>query len=129
MAPILRFLAPPNLEKNYLASHREHDNNGRSNARENTAQLGFREMRNPFSRNSMRLPGRIAGMAWYSFFARWPDGRSYDAGSTNLPNDDAARQYARLIIRDLKQRPGFSDPDLVLNVATANGKVVCSIKA
>jgi hypothetical protein len=52
-----------------------------------------------------------------------PDGASKDAGSTNLPDDDAARHYGHLIIRELKQREGRHNPNLKLVVRNGNDNV------
>jgi hypothetical protein len=40
-------------------------------------------------------------MPWYLFSVFSPDGSSREAGSTNLPDDDAARRYGHLIVREL----------------------------
>ena len=63
-------------------------------------------------------------MPWYSFTAVWPDGRSGDARTTNLPGDDAARRYARLIIRELKERADHRDPRLKMIVKDAEGAAI-----
>jgi hypothetical protein len=63
-------------------------------------------------------------MPWYSFTAVWPDGKSGDARTTNLTDHDAASRYARLIIRELKQRPEFLDPNLQMIVRDADGEVI-----
>ena len=63
-------------------------------------------------------------MPWYSFTAVWPDGQSGDTRTTNLPGDDAARRYARLIMRELKERPDHRDPRLKMIIKEADGAVV-----
>lgn len=62
-------------------------------------------------------------MPWYSFTAVWPDGRSGDARSSNLPDHHAAGRYARLIIRDLKERTDYRDPQLKMIVKDPNGAI------
>src|ERR1700691_1232864 len=49
---------------------------------------------------------RDASVPWYFFTVLAPDGAAKGAGSTNLLDDDAARHYGHLIIRELKQREG-----------------------
>jgi hypothetical protein len=63
-------------------------------------------------------------MPWYSFTAVWPEGPSGDVRTTNLPNHDAAGRYARLIIRELKERPDYRHPQLKMVVKDADGTVV-----
>jgi hypothetical protein len=54
----------------------------------------------------------------------WPDGQSGDARTTNLAGHDAAGRYARLIIRELKERADYRDPELRMIVADADGTVI-----
>jgi hypothetical protein len=63
-------------------------------------------------------------MPWYVFTAVWPECRSGDARTTNLPSNDAVRRYARHIIGELKQRPDYDDPGLKLIVRNGDGDVV-----
>jgi hypothetical protein len=63
-------------------------------------------------------------MAWYFFVAQWTDGRSHDLGTSNLVDHGAARRYARLIIRDLKERPDYHDPELKMIVKDGDGEVI-----
>jgi hypothetical protein len=63
-------------------------------------------------------------MPWYVFTAVWPEGRSGDASTTNLPNNDAARRYARRIIGELKERSDYGDPGLKMIVRNGDGDVV-----
>jgi hypothetical protein len=63
-------------------------------------------------------------MPWYTFTAVWPDGVLDDARTTNLPGHDAAGRYARLIIRELKERPDYGDPQLKMIVKDADGDVI-----
>jgi len=60
-------------------------------------------------------------MPWYSFLVQWPDGRSHDAGATVLPDHNRAHRYARLLIRELKQRPGYHEPDIKMIVKDEAG--------
>ena len=50
-----------------------------------------------------------------------------DARTTNLPGHGAAGRYARLIIRDLKERAGYRDPQLKMIVTDADGAVIHTI--
>jgi hypothetical protein len=63
----------------------------------------------------------------YSFITKWPDGRSGDAGSTGLSDDDHARRYARLLIREFRARPGYGDPGLKLIVQNECGEMITDI--
>jgi hypothetical protein len=60
---------------------------------------------------------------WYSFTVLGPDGTSKDAGATNLLDDDAARHYGQLIVRELKQRDGNYDPKTSLLIRNNAGEV------
>ena len=62
-------------------------------------------------------------MPWYSFTVLAPDGAPKDAGATNLPDDDAARHYGQLIVRELKQRDGNHDPKTNLVIRNNAGEV------
>ena len=66
-------------------------------------------------------------MPWYSFTVMWPNGQSGDARTTNLSGHGAAGRYARLIIRDLKERAGYRDPELKMIVTDADGAVIHTI--
>jgi hypothetical protein len=66
---------------------------------------------------------RGALVPWYSFTVLGPDGAAKDAGSTNLPDSDAARHYGQLIIRELKQREGNHDPKTNLVIKNDTGEV------
>jgi hypothetical protein len=66
---------------------------------------------------------RGAPVPWYFFTVLAPDGAAKGAGSTNLLNDDAARHYGHLIIRELKQREGEYDPKLKLVIRNRAGAV------
>jgi hypothetical protein len=63
-------------------------------------------------------------VAWYFFVVQWADGRSTDVGTTVLPDHNAAHRYARLMIRELKQRPDYRDPDLKMVVKDSDGEVI-----
>jgi len=63
-------------------------------------------------------------MPWYSFIAKWPDGRSYDAGTTRLSDHEMARRYARLIIEELKRGPGYRDPEIKMIIKDSSGDVI-----
>jgi hypothetical protein len=62
-------------------------------------------------------------MPWYSFSVSLPDGSSQAAGSTNLSDDNAARRYAHLVIRDLRRR-GHHDPGMKLVVRNGEGETI-----
>jgi hypothetical protein len=66
---------------------------------------------------------RGESVPWYSFTVLEPDGGSKDAGATNLPDDDAARHYGLLIVRELKQRDGNYDPKANLVIRNNAGEV------
>jgi hypothetical protein len=66
---------------------------------------------------------RGASVPWYSFTVLGPDGASKDAGATNLPDDDAARHYGHLIVRELKQRDGAYEPKTNLVIRNNAGEV------
>lgn len=63
-------------------------------------------------------------MPRYFFMAQWPDGRSDDAGTTNLPDDAAARRYAHLVIRELREHPAYRDPGLKMLVRNGAGDLL-----
>ena len=63
-------------------------------------------------------------MPWYFFVAQWPDGRLNEAGTTRLSDHEMARRYARLIIKELRQRPGYHDPELKMIVKDGNGDAI-----
>lgn len=65
-----------------------------------------------------------APMMWYLFRTSWPDGSSDDARTTNLSDADAARRYAHLIIRELKERPDYCDSGLRMVVRDDNGDMI-----
>jgi len=44
---------------------------------------------------------------WYSFAVLKQDGTSTDAGSTLLPDGQAAHHYGTLLIDELKRRGGY----------------------
>ena len=62
-------------------------------------------------------------MPWYSFSVFSPDGSSREAGSTNLSDDDAARRYGHLIVRELR-RSGHHDSKMKLVVRNGNGDTI-----
>jgi hypothetical protein len=70
---------------------------------------------------------RGRSMPRYFFMTQWPDGRSDDAGTTSLPNDAAARRYAHLLIRDLRENPDYRDPGLKLFVRNGDGELLHAI--
>jgi hypothetical protein len=61
---------------------------------------------------------------WYFFAVLKPDGQLSDAGSTNLPDGQAARQYGTLIVGDLKRRGDYPGPGLKLLVKDDSGDVI-----
>jgi hypothetical protein len=62
-------------------------------------------------------------MPWYLFSVLSPDGSSREAGSTNLPDDDAARRYGHLIVRELRRR-GHHDSKMKLVVRNGKGDTI-----
>jgi hypothetical protein len=48
-------------------------------------------------------------------------------GGTLMADDDAALDYARRLIRDLRQAGGYDDPGLTLIVRNSVGRTVFSI--
>jgi len=66
-------------------------------------------------------------LALYFFILRWPDREHDDAHGTPLPDDDAARSYARRVIRELKEGGGYDDPGLTMVVKNDDGHTVCLI--
>jgi hypothetical protein len=60
------------------------------------------------------------------FTASWPDGKSGDACTTSLSDEDAARRYAHLVIRELKARPDYRDAQTMV-VRDDNGDVIHTI--
>lgn len=63
-------------------------------------------------------------MARYHFILRWPDHEHEDRQGTDLPDPEAARDYARRIIRELKDGGGYDDPELTLVVRDGDGKII-----
>jgi len=46
---------------------------------------------------------------------------------TDLPDREAARRYAHLLIRELKQLPDYHSPQLKMIVTDDNGEVIHAI--
>ena len=63
-------------------------------------------------------------MPWYLFTASWPDGRSEDARTTSLSDEDDARRYAQLIVRELKSRPDYRNGGQQMVVRDDDGNIV-----
>jgi hypothetical protein len=61
---------------------------------------------------------------WYFFTTSWPDGTSEDARSTSLSDEDQARHYAHLIIRELKARPDYRHAGQRMVVRDDNGDTI-----
>jgi hypothetical protein len=75
---------------------------------------------------SRREPGR-GSLSPYYFDVR-SYGEQYDyRGGTLMPDDDAALDYARRLIRDLRAAGGYDDPALTLIVRNSAGTTVFSI--
>ena len=66
-------------------------------------------------------------MPRYSFAALWPDRKSGEAGSTRLADDDQARVYAHLLIREFRSRPDYREPGLRMIVRNGTGDVLHDI--
>jgi hypothetical protein len=66
-------------------------------------------------------------VAWYEFAVLKPDGQVNVIGTTNLTNDDEARRYGRLVVRELTQREGNYDPQSELIIRNDAGEVVHEI--
>jgi hypothetical protein len=67
-----------------------------------------------------------------SLFPYYFDVRGYgefndDRGGRLMPNDEAALDYARRMIRELRQIGGYDDAGLTLIVRNSAGKTVFSI--
>ena len=60
----------------------------------------------------------------YFFILQWPDHQHDDPHGTDFPNDKAAQNYAKRIVRELKQAGGYDDPNLKMIVKDADGDVV-----
>ncbi len=65
-------------------------------------------------------------MARYYFILQWPDHEHKDPEGTDLPGPEAARAYARRIVRELKEGGGYDDPRLTVVVRDSNGKTICA---
>jgi hypothetical protein len=63
-------------------------------------------------------------VARYYFVVRWSDREHEDRDGTELPGPEAARDYARRIIRELKDGGGYDEPGLIMVVTDAEGKIV-----
>lgn len=63
-------------------------------------------------------------LPWYIFAVQWADGRLDNPYTTNLPSHEAATRFARLIIRELKERPEYRDPKLKMLVKDDNSEVI-----
>jgi hypothetical protein len=61
---------------------------------------------------------------WYFFTASRPDGTSEDARTTSLSDEDQARHYAHLIIRELKARPDYRNAGQSMVVRDDNGDTI-----
>jgi hypothetical protein len=63
-------------------------------------------------------------MPWYSFVAKWPDGRLGQASTTRLSDHEMAYHYARLVIQELRQHSDYNDPELKMIVKDGDGEVI-----
>jgi|HubBroStandDraft_6_1064221.scaffolds.fasta_scaffold107112_2 hypothetical protein len=63
-------------------------------------------------------------MPWYSFVACWPEGGADDTRTTSLSDQDEARHYAHLIIRELKSHPDYRHAGQRMVVRDDDGHVV-----
>lgn len=67
-------------------------------------------------------------MPWYHFAIMGPDGGDREAaGSTHLPDDEAARRYALILIQELKRR-GRTDRNSQLIVENGTSEVKFAIE-
>jgi hypothetical protein len=75
------------------------------------------------------LPVNFTGakMPRYYFILQWDSREHDDPHGTALPNDQAARDYAERIIRELKEAGGYDDEDLAMVVKNAADRIVFSI--
>jgi hypothetical protein len=80
--------------------------------------------RTPTSNRTGRAIGEVRRGAVVLLYCLGSDGASKGAGSTNLPDDDTARHYGQLIVREFKQRGGSRDPKMKLAVRNSTGDVV-----
>ena len=67
---------------------------------------------------------RRCTVPWYFFTESWPDGRSEDARTTSLSDEDHARRYAHLIIRELKALPDYRNTAQRMMVRDDNGDIL-----
>lgn len=65
-------------------------------------------------------------MPWYYFLVEMPDYTYDDPDGTRLPNDAAAKDYARRVVRELKET-GFGSADALLHIRDEGGQTIQSI--
>jgi hypothetical protein len=58
------------------------------------------------------------------FFVLRAGQRDDRPGCTFLPNDQAAKEYALRVIRELKEAGGFDEPELKMIVKNSSGKLI-----
>ncbi len=67
---------------------------------------------------------RASQTSHYFFVLQWPDRQHDDPYGSYLPSHAAALEYAHRIIRELKEAPGYDDPNLKMIVKNADGDVL-----
>jgi hypothetical protein len=66
-------------------------------------------------------------MPWYSFSVYWPERGLENGRMTSLSDENEARRYARLIIRELKLRSDYRPGEQKMVVRDDNGAVIETI--
>jgi hypothetical protein len=66
-------------------------------------------------------------MPRYFFVIEGDDGIDRDDDGTQLPHPEAARRYARRVIRELREAGGYDDPNLAMFVKDASGEILFSV--
>jgi hypothetical protein len=66
-------------------------------------------------------------MPWYSFSVYWPERGLENGRMTSLSDENEARRYARLIIRELKLRLDYRPGEQKMVVQDDKGTVIETI--
>jgi hypothetical protein len=74
-----------------------------------------------------RLLQSGGAMPRYFFVIDGDDVTDRDDDGTQLPHPEAARRYARRVIRELREAGGYDDPNLAMFVKDANGDILFSV--
>jgi hypothetical protein len=66
-------------------------------------------------------------MPRYFFSIKWPDNEHADVEGTVFQNDYDALEYARRLIRELKEGGAYHDPEVLMIVTDNAGRLVFTL--